>query len=106
MLKQTNLGKKICKQRFSSQIPDPYLPGGCFIATVVYGSPNHYKLRLFRKFRNRILLRHRIGKIFVKFYYRISPRIAYNIRKKEILKRFILFSLIEPLHRLMEFLLY
>jgi hypothetical protein len=105
MLKQTKLWKKICKQRFYSQIPDPYLPGGCFIATAVYGSPNNYKLRVFREFRDRILIRHSIGKIFVWCYYKISPKIANNIRKKEILKCFILYSIIEPIHRLIEFLL-
>ncbi|MDI6826382.1 MAG: hypothetical protein QMD36_04290 [Candidatus Aenigmarchaeota archaeon] len=97
--------KKICKQSPSSQIPSPYSPG-CFIATVVYGSSNHYKLEVFRDFRNNILFRYRIGRKFVWFYYRISPRIANNIRKKEILKRFILYSIIEPIHRLIEFLLH
>jgi hypothetical protein len=88
-----------------SQIPAPYSPG-CFIATVVYGSPNHHKLKVFRKFRDELLLKDKVGRVFIRLYYRISPRVAYRIKEREALKRLILFLVIEPVHQLMKFLFF
>ncbi|MCW1296084.1 MAG: hypothetical protein OH319_00175 [Candidatus Parvarchaeota archaeon] len=53
----------------NSQIP-PYTPSGCFIATVVYGRGSH-KLKSFRRFRDKVLLRNKFGRLFISFYYRI-----------------------------------
>jgi hypothetical protein len=87
--------------KFNSQLPPPYSPGGCFIATAIYGSPNQYKLEVFREFRDEMLLKHDIGKIFVFLYYKISPPIAEIIKKKQFLKPFALY-LIEPVYRLIK----
>ena len=64
-------------------------PGGrtvdfrCFIATAAYGSPLHQDLRLFRKFRDRVLLRHPIGQYVVQLYYRWSPPLADFLSEHE-----------------------
>jgi hypothetical protein len=87
-------------KNYKSQL-SPYSPTGCFIATAVYPS-NCYKLRVFRNFRDNVLLKNKLGKIFVQFYYTISPKIANYIKKRRIIKSFVLYLLIEPIYRLLK----
>ena len=89
-------------KKVKSQL-SPYSPPGCFIATAVYGYHN-YKLEIFRNFRDRILLKNKLGKIFVQFYYRVSPNIANYIRKRKLLKKFVLYLFIEPIFRILKLL--
>lgn len=49
---------------------------GCFIATAVYGDPSCYQVRELRAFRDNTLLNNFFGVVFVKLYYKISPKIA------------------------------
>lgn len=58
----------------------------CFIATAAYGSPMHKDLRLFRKFRDRILLKSAVGRTFVHYYYRFSPPLADFIAEHPVLR--------------------
>ena len=55
--------------------------GGCFIATAVYESSNHHHVITLKKFRDRILLKSWVGRLFVKFYYVIGPYAAKVISK-------------------------
>jgi hypothetical protein len=48
----------------------------CFIATAAYGTPLHPDLKLFRHFRDRVLLKSYLGKRFVHYYYKFSPPAA------------------------------
>jgi len=52
---------------------------GCYIATAVYGDYDHENVRLFRKFRDQVLLESVPGRLFVKIYYAISPSLARKI---------------------------
>ena len=51
----------------------------CFIATAAYGSPLDDKVQILCKFRDTYLLKNILGRIFIKFYYSISPKIAEYI---------------------------
>jgi hypothetical protein len=48
-------------------------PGSCYIATMAYGDYNHPQVVYLRQYRDRVLLSHIAGKLFVKLYYFTSP---------------------------------
>ena len=56
---------------------------GCYIATMVYGNYNHSQVKELRKFRDNILIPNTIGKIFVKIYYRISPKLVEKLKNRK-----------------------
>jgi hypothetical protein len=47
----------------------------CFIATAVYG-PDAFETDFLRGWRDRVLLPTRLGRIFVRLYYLVSPRLV------------------------------
>ena len=59
---------------------------GCFIATVVYGTPLASEITMLRKFRDR-LNTNTVGKLFVKTYYTMGPYAAKLISRRESLKK-------------------
>lgn len=48
----------------------------CYIATAVYGSYQAYEVLKLRKFRDEVLAKSYMGRLFIKTYYVISPPIA------------------------------
>jgi len=47
--------------------------GSCFIATAVYGSYDNPNVLKLRSFRDTILNNSLLGKLFIRFYYKIGP---------------------------------
>ena len=66
---------------------------GCFIATAAYGTPFAKEIDYLRKFRDRYLLKNRIGRALVRFYYRHSPPVAEFISKSSLLRKITRFFL-------------
>ena len=62
---------------------------GCFIATACYGDYDAPEVKMLRNYRDEKLLHTRSGRIFVKFYYFISPSIARQLDKSDSIKRFV-----------------
>lgn len=53
---------------------------GCYIATAVYGDYDAPQVMVLRRFRDEVLLTHWWGKLFVKFYYFVSPPLARRMK--------------------------
>lgn len=60
--------------------------GKCFIATAAYGSYLDSHVIILREFRDSYLLPYEAGRIFVGFYYKVSPPIAGFISHHETIK--------------------
>jgi hypothetical protein len=67
---------------------------GCFIATAAFGSKYENHVQLLRRFRDLYLLPNRIGRAFVKTYYKYSPSMADFISRHDALRKVVRFSLI------------
>lgn len=50
--------------------------GGCYIATCIYGSYDCPQVWTLRRFRDYTLKRTWYGRIFIKFYYKTSPKLV------------------------------
>lgn len=50
--------------------------GGCYVATCVYGSYDCPSVWTLRRFRDERLAKHFFGRLFIRFYYGISPTIV------------------------------
>lgn len=60
--------------------------GGCFIATAAYGGDFAWQVRTFKEFRDRHLLTNQAGRMFVRWYYRVSPPMAAFIADRPTLR--------------------
>ena len=60
--------------------------GGCFVATAVYGTEDHFDLIVLRSFRDNFLSNYNLGKKFIAFYYKYGPNFARKVSKSIILK--------------------
>ena len=54
--------------------------GGCYIATMVYGDYDHPQVMVLRDFRDSVLMKHFLGRKFVKLYYAYSPRLVEHLK--------------------------
>lgn len=62
-----------------SKTPSPKNEG-CYIATMVYGDYEHPQVLILRKYRDDVLLKSYIGRLFVKVYYLTSPKFVRLLR--------------------------
>lgn len=58
----------------------------CFIATATFGSYDHPKVVIFRRFRDSMLEPYFLGKICISLYYKISPFFAQIIIKYPLIR--------------------
>lgn len=61
--------------------------GGCYIATCVYGSYDCPPVWVLRRYRDYKLAQNLPGRIFIKIYYIISPKLVDMFGKKEWFRR-------------------
>ena len=61
---------------------------GCYIATCVYGSYDAPEVLTLRRFRDEILKKHMLGRMFIRCYYAISPYLVKWFGKSQWFRRF------------------
>jgi hypothetical protein len=71
----------------------------CFIATACYGNIQAEEVIVLRKYRDEVLIKHFLGRLFVTTYYKISPPIAKFIANSNWLKQKIKNLLLSPVVR-------
>jgi len=62
--------------------------GGCYVATCVYGSYDCPQVWTLRRFRDNTLARTRLGRVFIRTYYAISPRLVKWFGNTKLFKAF------------------
>jgi hypothetical protein len=73
---------------------------GCFIATAAYGSADAAQVQQFYQFRDQVLAKTFTGRLFIRFYYFVSPALAKWIDNKQTIKFFIRTYILDKiLHR-------
>jgi len=78
----------------------------CFIATAAYGSEEHPHVRILRDFRDRYLMPRKLGRTFVRFYYKHSSSMADFIGKykgMKVLVRIILLPIVAYAYSILHF---
>lgn len=70
---------------------------GCFVATACYGDYNANEVLILRAYRDNVLMNSFIGRVFVKFYYFISPPLANFIAKSSTLKSLVRIGFLSPI---------
>ena len=63
--------------------------GGCYIATMAYGSYEHPQVLELRRFRDEVLSKTILGRWFIKTYYFISPKLVALLKNKKGINSFI-----------------
>ena len=66
---------------------------GCFIATAAFGTPFQREVAILCAFRDHILASSSLGKLFIRSYYILSPRVAALIVKCPFVSSFIRYCL-------------
>jgi len=61
--------------------------GGCYIATMAYGDYEHPQVIELRNFRDNTLQSSFLGRSFIKFYYKYSPKLVELLRNRKAINR-------------------
>ena len=62
---------------------------GCYIATMAYGSYDAPEVRVLRRFRDEVLKKTFIGRVFIANYYAFSPLLVKFVKKTGFAEKFI-----------------
>ena len=58
----------------------------CFIATAAYGSALDVRVQVLCEFRDNYLSRNTLGRLFIKYYYSVSPKFAEYLSRSKYLR--------------------
>jgi len=78
-----NENNNILKKNSVAAKPSLLAPGGdtlCYIATMVYGDVDEPEVRILRQYRDRVLRKYAMGRLFIEIYYRYSPSFVSRFR--------------------------
>lgn len=92
----------ISARQMKDEIENPPKKGMCFVATAAYGSSLAPEVVVFSRLRDDVLLKSRLGKLFVTLYYFASPSLASVIARSEFLRATTRRLFLAPLLRLLK----
>lgn len=75
---------------------------GCYIATMTYGSYNHPQVIILRWYRDNILKRKLWGRLFIRVYYQISPKLVVVLKGHNVINKLIRIILDKQVQRVIE----
>ena len=101
--------KKYCSNRcFSEADPQKYYAAlqqkqqlaksKCFVATTVYNNYNHPVVRDLRQFRDNFLIHKKLGRLFIKLYYKHGPTLAWFVSKNKLRRSIAKIIIVKPMH--------
>jgi len=67
--------------------------GGCYIATMAYGSYEHPQVMILRNFRDNYLAHRHWGEKFITTYYKVSPNMVKHLKNKVLINKIIRYIL-------------
>ncbi|MBN8835592.1 MAG: hypothetical protein BGO53_02260 [Sphingobacteriales bacterium 39-19] len=71
----------------------------CYIATLCYGNQDAVQVLTFRDYRDKVLNKSFLGKIFVRVYYNISPKLIPYLKNKEQINKLIRTLILDRIYR-------
>ena len=77
-------------------LENPPKKGPCFVATACYGDYNHPDVRLLRRWRDERLLPSKGGRLLVRVYYGLGPKLATRIERSPRVSGFVRRRLLKP----------
>lgn len=75
---------------------------GCYIATLCYGNAFADEVLVFKEYRDSTLKKYILGKIFIRFYYKISPSIVSYLKDYPQINKQIKNLILDPIHFLIK----
>jgi hypothetical protein len=88
--------RMVPRQENNAEQP-PISKKSCFIATAAYGSDVAPEVEAFRSFRDRVLVRHPLGRRFIQWYYEVSPPLALRIKSRPFVQMAVRFFFLSPI---------
>jgi len=76
--------------------------GNCYIATVCYENALAPQVMEFQNFRDNILNKYSLGRLFIKSYYKYSPSLAQKIKSRPLLNKFIRTKILDTVYFLIK----
>lgn len=86
--KQKRLNQRLVHHKPQNS-PKNQSTGGCYIATMAYGSYGHPQVLELRKFRDNTLTKYAFGRGFIKAYYKYSPGLVTHLNSKPLVNKII-----------------
>jgi len=93
---------KLFDELFSSNLSKDDPKERCFITTVCYEDPNSLQVQSFINFRDQNLNRFYLGTVFIRFYYKVSPKLSSFIYQKPFIKKTIKQVILDPIYYLIK----
>ena len=92
-----NKNRRILRNNMKAQAPKK---SGCYVATMVYGDYDSHQVMVLRRYRDEVLEKGKLGRLFIRVYYRLSPGFVERFGRFRFVHRVIRYGLDRIVRRL------